>query len=77
MAARILVFENDAERMEMCAGYQHNWAHQPRLFGSETEKLLELCNKLFHADLQYDKEKVEKLKGKIFGIAKVHHVRIK
>ena len=63
--------------MEMCADTNHNWAHQPKIFGSETEKLLELCENLFRADLNRDTEKVDKLKRKIFGIAKSHHVHIK
>ena len=77
MAAKLLGFENDRERTEMCAGYQHDWANQPNIFGAETQKLLRLCYMLFKADLAHNAEKVEKLKRKIFGIAKSHHVHIR
>lgn len=77
MAAKLLVFENDRERTEMCAGYQHDWANQPKIFGTETQKLLNLCEQLFKADLARNAEKVERLKKKLFGIAKTYHVYIK
>ena len=72
-----LVFQNEEERATMSATASHNWRHQEKVFGNETEKLLGLCEKLFRAELKNNKEEVEKLQKRLYGIAKSHGVHIK
>ena len=72
MSVQILVFEDREERCMKLANYSHDWKNQKRIFGTETEKLLELCDKLFHTVLRNEKEEQAKLLKKIWGIAKAH-----
>ena len=73
----IVVFENDSERNQMCASLSHDWKNQKKIFGKETDKLLKLCYDLFQAALDFNKNEVERLKKKIFGIAKAHRLHIR
>ena len=73
----MVVFENNTERAMMCAGACHNWRNQKKIFGSETQKLLDTCEKLFRAKLCFkEKDVEEQLLRKIFGIAKAHGLYI-
>lgn len=74
--AKIVVFENDRERAMMCADSCHDWANQKDIFGTETSKLLDTCNKLFHAALHFQNKEAEQFLKKIYGIAKAHGLRI-
>ena len=76
MATTMVVFENNKERARMCADFCHDW-NQKKIFGSETQKLLDTCEKLFRARLQFQgKDYEERLLKKIFGIAKAHGLYI-
>ena len=78
MSAKIIVFENNSERAMMSADMYHDWNNQRSIFGTETQKLLKLCEKLFHVALHsQDKELEMKLLKKINGIAKTHAVYIR
>lgn len=78
MKAELVVFENDRERAMMCADLGHHWESQKNIFGSETKKLLDTCEKLFNASLSNQGKKVEnQLLKKIYGIAKTHGLRVK
>jgi hypothetical protein len=80
MAAQLIVFENSNERACCCADLCHDWENQPKIFGSETEKMLNMCNELkkvsLYPDLSYEEIKRRKkiLLKKIYGIAKAHGV---
>lgn len=74
--ATIVVFENGTERAMMSADTCHAWSKQKLIFGKETEKLLDYCDRLFHAELHFQKEEAKYLKKKIYGIAKNHGLRI-
>ena len=77
MATTMIVFENSKEMSMMSADVCHDWRNQKKLFGSETQKLLDACTELFHAALRYqDKEVEQQLLKKIFGIAKTHGLYI-
>lgn len=74
--ALMVVFENDKERAMMSADPCHDWWNQKDIFGTETTKLLDTCEKLFHAALHFQKEEAERLLNKIYGIAKAHGLYI-
>ena len=77
MAAKLVVFENNTERAMMCADVCHDWEHQQDIFGNETQKLLNTCEKLLDVSLKFSsKEEETLLLKKIFGIAKSHGVSI-
>lgn len=75
--ANLIVFENDMERAMLSAGVEHDWENQKCLFGIETKKLLDTCDKLFHAAVRFKSGDEDKLLRKIYGIAKAHGVHIK
>lgn len=75
--ARMVVFENNTERAMMCSDLCHDWINQEEIFGFETQKLLDMCEKLFHANLRFQGKAVEEqLLKKIYGIAKSHGLYI-
>ena len=74
--AVIVVFENNKERAGRSAELGHHWETQKKNFGTETEKLLDACDKLFYASLNFQKKDVNLLLKKIFGIAKAHGLKI-
>lgn len=77
MKAKLVVFGNDKERAMKCADFGHRWEDQQNIFGSETQKLLDACEKLFHASLYHQGKEIEnQLLKKIFGIAKAHGLKI-
>lgn len=59
MKAKLVVFENDKERAMKCADFGHRWEDQQNIFGSETQKLLDACEKLFHASLYHQGKEIE------------------
>lgn len=72
----MVVFENNMERAMMCAGPLHNWRNQKNIFGPETQKLLDTCEKLYRTKLGFEKMDSEELLKKIYGIAKAHGLYI-
>ena len=79
MAATLVVFQNENERSWMCADQFHDWNNQKLICGSETQKLVDNCEKLFKEVMHNhhkNKDVERKLLSKIYGIAKSHGLRV-
>ena len=74
MAATLVVFQNENARSWMCADQFHDWNNQKLICGSETQKLVDVCEELFKEVMHNRKnEKEQKLLKKIYGIAYQFH----
>ena len=75
MAATLVIFRTAEERAMMCACSDHG--EEEKLFGTETQKLLDTCYELFRVSINFrGKAAEDPLLKKIYGIAKAHHLFI-